>query len=199
MPNSHDGTLRQFLTAQQVASMAMAMAMVVSLVGVAQGEPFSYRLVIPLPDLQKAVAPLFPITEGGMVAKVTLTDPLVQLAEGSDLVGLGFAMNILIPTLEPIPGNGVVKGGIRYDRDKGAFFLDDGRVTEFSVEGLPASYEGSIRSLAEQAVRYYLAQKPLYELDSEKKNERTLKSTLRSVMVEGGALIIVLGLPDRVR
>jgi len=71
-----------------------------------------------------------------MVACLTLSAPVVTLAEGSNRIGLSADVLVTLGKRE-MPGKVAFSGVLRYVRYEGDFYLDDVQVDNFSLTGFP--------------------------------------------------------------
>ena len=155
----------------------------------------SFRLVIPKAKLQSGVSKLFPVSKDYFLLTVVVSNPALQLKKGSDKLGLGFDLRVKSPQFGSLPGTGAVEGGLRYDKRKGALFMDRSKVTKFDLKGLPSEYNSFLIELLGSVVKDYLAQKPLYEIKGKKKSERLLKAALQSIRIENGQVVALVNIP----
>ncbi|MBI1756623.1 MAG: DUF1439 domain-containing protein [Fimbriimonas ginsengisoli] len=138
-------------------------------------------------DLQRRVATKFPFDQKMLLFTITYSDPVVKLEDGSDRIGIG------LDAAAKLAGSQLVKGRVegdwqlRYEPTEGALYLDDPKISRFDIQGLPPSTQGTIAMVARPLVQEYLRRVPVYKV---KPRER---GTLRSVKVEKGRLVVVLG------
>ena len=85
-----------------------------------------------------------------------------------------------------------VDGSLRYDPERGEFFLLDPVVRRFDVPDLPPAYAGAVREVAAAALAAILPAIPLYRLDSTP--ERAAKLFIKSIDVGNGRVRVAMGL-----
>jgi hypothetical protein len=131
--------------------------------------------------------------------EVELDNPRLTLVEGSDRVnaGLDAALNIQIQigeqALRPT-GTLDASGGVRYDSERGQFFLTDPVIEHFEIQGIPERYTNQANRVLSMALSEYYADRPIYTLNTAKLKQAMTKLVLKRVVVEGGELVVILGL-----
>lgn len=149
--------------------------------------PLRLQLELSRDDLQKQLAPSFPIAQDLMVASVELAEPAVLLAEGSDRIGVRFVAAVRVALVE-VRGAVAVEGGLRFAPNEGTFYLRDPAIVEISVPGLSEQQATSVRAIINDALLPMLPEVPLYTLE-----EGATKMLLRSVIVRDGKVVVELG------
>ena len=149
-------------------------------------------------QIEQKLADKLPLTKTYFIFfKVTLDKPRVQLREGTDRVqaGMDITLNLQIPgSSAPLGGSVDVSAGLRYDPKAAAFFLTDPVVEQLHLQGLPSQYADIARAAVTQALLAYYAEHPIYTLSTNRIDQLAARMALKSVVVEGGELVVTLGL-----
>jgi hypothetical protein len=170
----------------------------------------SVSVEVPKDAIQDKVQGKFPLEtsekEGNTPLDLTLSDPVVLLEDGKDRIGLRVKLDARArpltgpgqfpppPAVQPrYTGTATVFASVRYDQDKKALVLSDPKVTELSVDQLPKETDGPLRLLAEKALAEKFAEQPI-PLPGNSALEKAVKSHLKSVSVNGGRVVVDLGL-----
>ena len=156
--------------------------------------PFRKRMVFTREDLQKKVAPQFPLKQKGKLIAVTFSQPLVVLEKGGDRLGLQLDVKVAPALGKKYEGRAEVDGEIEYRPDKGEFFVVDPQVRRLHIDDVPQKYQEPIRQLANKAATRFLADVPVYKLDQKNFKQSLAKLVLKSVLVENGELVVEVGL-----
>lgn len=157
-----------------------------------------YIIKIPESEIQEKMAEKLPITKSYFfIFQITLENPRVVLENASNRVngGLDIVLNIKInknPT--PLGGSLDMSGGVKYEKELGAFFLTDPIIENLSVQGVPAEYTDKVNSAVTKALHEYYSQNPIYTLSSINGKEAATKMVLKNVVVENKELVITLGI-----
>jgi len=150
-------------------------------------------------EIQERLDKAFPITEKYlMVFELTLADPEVQLAEGSDRVGFGLSAKTNVSVnKKDVTGRAFMTAGLRYDPEKGALFLADPQVERLQMSMLPEEYEDDAMLAANLAARKFLKEYEVYRLKQSDFKERVVKFVLKDVAVRDGVLKLIFGPRNR--
>ena len=175
-------------------------------------EPFALRLGLarhhrPTWDLSKqqlgargwrALQRLLP----GTTSLVSLTLPLnperdgapLSLSPASDTPQPFFLTRLPAPLGRAFRGTMAFDAGVDYNADKGEFYLVDSRIEELELDEVPGQYRTLVRELANHVLGRYLDQLAVYRLDPDDFEESLAKLVLKEVAVEGGRLVLHIGL-----
>jgi len=156
--------------------------------------PFRKRMVFTRDDLQKKIAPKFPLKQKGTLFSVTFSEPVVMLKKGADRLGLQLNLKVAPPLGKKYKGRAEIDGQIEYRPDKGEFFVVNPQVRRLHIDNVPQKYQEPIRDLANQAAVRFLADVPVYKLDQKNFKQSLAKLVLKSVLVEDGELVVEVGL-----
>jgi len=144
-------------------------------------------------ELQESVQKKFPLEKGGKLLKLVLSDPKVDLKEGSGRIGI--SAGVAVEALGKAKSGTVrVDGELEYVPEKGEFLLKDPKVLEVDAEGMKQTDKEKVAALATTAFKAYFAEHPVYRLKDGKMKDQLLKHTLKSFSVKDGKLVVEMGL-----
>ena len=133
-------------------------------------------------QLQQRLDERFPQKNCAMgVACVTLSAPVVTLAEGSPRIGLSADVLVTLGHRE-MPGKVAFSGVLRYVRYEGDFFLDEVQVDNFSLTGFPPEFVQVVQVRGPAVLRRALEGHPIYTL----KGSPLARLAVRDVKVVDG-------------
>jgi Protein of unknown function (DUF1439) len=149
-------------------------------------------------QLRQALSGRLPIQRSYLlIFQVTLDNPRVTLANGSDRVnaGLDVTLNIHMGR-EPLPLSGSVdiSGGIRYDSGKGQLFLTRPAIEHLELQGIPEQYASRVTSALTKALDEYYTDHPIYTLSTLNAKQLAARLILKSVVVKEQELVVTLGI-----
>jgi hypothetical protein len=125
---------------------------------------------------------------------VVLRHPEVLLQVDSERIGLRAEVEIAPPLGRAFRGTMAFDAGVDYNADKGEFYLVDSRIEELELDEVPGQYRTLVRELANHVLGRYLDQLAVYRLDPDDFEESLAKLVLKEVAVEGGRLVLHIGL-----
>ena len=156
--------------------------------------PFRKKMTFTGADLQKKIAPKFPLKKKNTLFTVTFSQPLILLEKGADRLGIRLDLKVAPPFGKKYKGTVEVDGKIAYHPDQGEFVVVDPQVRQLHIGDVPQKYQGTIRDLMNQVAIHYLTNIPVYKLDQGDFKQSLAKLVLRSVLIEDGELVIEMGL-----
>ena len=143
-------------------------------------------------DLQRAVEKKLPIEKRELLYSASLSEPNIELTEGSDRIGLSLKAQASALGSRPVHGTVDIDGVVDYDPTAGELFLVDPSVRKLEIEGL----DGHMAEVAHEALNTLLMAKfnrvLLYRLNPSHPNERQAHDAVKSVVVKGGRMVIEL-------
>ena len=161
-----------------------------------QGKEFVLR--ISEDELQTKMDESLPLTKTYLfVVDVTLSNPRVDLIEGSDRIntGLDVTLNIKIEGQDQELGGAVdISGGVRYEPTTGEFFVIDPVVENLAIEGLPEEFTNQANDAVGSVLKAYYESYPIYTLRRTDMKKAAARLLLKSVVVENEKLVITLEL-----
>ncbi|MFT4607232.1 MAG: hypothetical protein ACI9V8_001287 [Urechidicola sp.] len=155
---------------------------------------FSYTLKLSEADIQERVDGMMPLEKKKFFVTTILTNPLIDLVETTNELGLSTDVGVKVPG--NIVGNGEVSfsGTLRYDNDSGSLYFDNLKVVSLDVKKVPPDSLPKIKKLLEFIAKKFLAKNPVFTFRDDNLKHRLAESTLKSISVENEMLIIELGL-----
>lgn len=142
-------------------------------------------------ELQRRVVERFPVTRAlPLGAELTLSNPVVSLADTSGRLRMLTDAVVSVPGARPLTGQADVSGSVRFDREQGRFLLDEPRLEALQVPGLPQGYAGLARQAANAAVSAAVQSLTLHTLTDEDFAQRYARRFLKSVRVENRKLLL---------
>lgn len=149
-------------------------------------------------EMQERIEEMFPVDRQYLlVLTLQLSDPEVNLVEGDDRIRYGMRASLAVPAVGPLTGTGRVSGRLRYDAESRQLFLDDSRVEEIQIDGLPEMYRGPLRQVADLVASQQLDRHPVYTIEEGWLAELPGPVVLRDVRVGDGKVRVAFGLEDR--
>lgn len=146
-------------------------------------------------DLQRRIERMFPMVREDGWIELRLHDPQVVLTEHSNRIGLRLRLDASAARQFAVTGQAMVDGVLRFAGDTGQFFLDDARIEELHMAGVPELYLKQIQQLADGVVREVLHNQPIYTLGQMGESKRILGSKINKLSVRDGKLIVELEMP----
>ena len=152
----------------------------------------SYTMEISEKDLEKKVQAFMPLTQKNNFVTVTLAEPNIDLVKGSNKVALSTTIDAT--ALGNINGTGIidVAGNIIYNKEQGAFYLQNIEVLDFKSDKINAAYKDIVKSLAQELLNTALKAHPIYQFDTSKTEDKIAKETLKSVKICDEKLLLKL-------
>jgi len=148
-------------------------------------------------QIQKKLDERFPMNKQHLlVLTLTLSDPRVELTEGSDRIsfGLSASVNIRINAQpKPLGGKGQISTALRYDPTDASFYLGDPAIQRLEVQGVPVEYVDVVNKLARELLSERLERYPVYTLDRPDLTQTAARLLLKELTVRNGNLVITLG------
>ncbi len=138
-----------------------------------------------------------PIRKGYLlIFEVILDNPRVALLDGNNRVsgGLDVVLNITIESEKlPLGGSLDVSGGVRYEPDKGQFFLTEPVIERLAVQGIPKLYVDKVNQVIAKELNDYYSNHPIYTLSASDVKQGAARLLLKRVEVKSKHLILTLG------
>jgi len=149
-------------------------------------------------EIQQTLETNLPLTRTYLIIiQVTLSNPRVQLENGSNRVnaGLDVGLNITInQNPEPLGGSIDVSGGVRYVSEDGQFFLSDPVIEQLHIQGIPDQYTDKANSALTKALAEFYREHPIYTLSAYDAKQAVARMVLKNVVVENKELVVTLGI-----
>ena len=155
---------------------------------------FSYTQNFTQAELQQEVEKVMPIVKKKYFMTITLSDPKIDLIEGSDELGLKSHINVGAPG--GLQGDGIVHvvGQLDYNQTEGALYFKNARLIELSLNGVPPEIQPELKKIAQSSLTRTLSQRPVYVLNDQDVKQKIAKATLQSIIVKNQELEITFGI-----
>ena len=143
-------------------------------------------------EIQEKVSAMMPLEKKKFFVTVIFTNPIVDLLETNNKIGIISDINVKAPG--GIKGNGKahITGSLSYDNKKGEFYLKNPILNELTVENLPEKHMPTVKNIAQLALEKVTAVKPIYKLKDNNLKQKLAKSLIKSIKVEKEKLIVEL-------
>lgn len=137
---------------------------------------------------------MMPLEKKKFFVTTILTNPVIDLIETTNELGLSTDVAIKAPG--NIVGNGKVSftGTLRYENDSGSFYFDNLKVVSLDVEHVSPETLPKIKKVLVFVAKKFLAKKPVFTFKDNSLKHKLAKSALKTISVENEKLIIELGL-----
>lgn len=145
-------------------------------------------------QLQEQLNPRFPAQKCIFTACIEMTNPKLTLQDGTDRVRIE---TNFVATLgkRTMPGVARVEGRPSYEKATGNFYLQEVKVTEFTMSGNAPDFNEVVKVRGPAVMAAIVNQMPLYSVKSHPKYGALAQLALRSVHVAGGKLQVVFANP----
>lgn len=145
-------------------------------------------------EIQQQLDPRFPLEKNLLVFRLALSHPKVLLKEGSDRIDFSVDAIASVPGQKDYKGSAQLSGKVKYNPERGDFFLTDSKVESLNIPGLAGGNLDKAREFSSILIKESLERFSLYKLDPKNFQESVAKALLKSVKVENGKLRITLGI-----
>ncbi len=162
--------------------------MIVSLASFANA--FSYTHSLSEAELQQEIEKVMPIVKKKYFLTMTLSNPKINLIEGSNELGLRSDINVSAPGVMKGDGRAHIVGKLEYNQAQGAFYFKNARLLELNMNGIPPDILPDIKKAAQSSLTRSLSKRPVYILKDNDIKQQIAKSTLQSIEVKNQALHI---------
>lgn len=151
---------------------------------------FSYTHTLSEAELQQEIEKVMPIVKKKYFLTMTLSNPKINLIEGTNEVALKSNINVSAPG--GLQGDGVahIIGQLEYNQAQGAFYFKNARLVELTLNGIPPDIQPEIKKAAQSSLTRTLSKRPVYVLKDDDIKQKIAKSTLQSIEVKNQALHI---------
>lgn len=149
----------------------------------------SFNVEMDQATLQQTLTSAFPMQQDEAFVSVQLANPQVILKEGSDRIGVKTMATVFLPGGNKFAGNAAVDGKLRYVAKTNALYLDQARVRELSIDGLPDMAQQEVLRIASLLVRSFFDKQPIYVF-KEDKSSAFINKKISGVEVKNGKLVV---------
>jgi len=154
---------------------------------------FEQTLTFSEAELQQRLNDAMPLERQTLLANIVLTDAKLELLEKNDQLAITAFLDVT--ALGNIHGSGsvTVQGSLRYEASEGAFYLDNGQLTQMTIDQLSDDVVANIKPLVQDLVTKSIQSKPIYQLQNDDMRQALLKASLKHLQVKNKSLLVVLG------
>lgn len=155
---------------------------------------FSYTQNFTQAELQQEIEKVMPIVKKKYFMTITLSDPRIELIEGTNELGLKSHINVSAPG--GLQGDGLVHlvGKLDYNEAEGALYFRNARLVELSLNGIPSEIQPELKKIAQTSLTKTLSKRPVYVLNDQDVKQKIAKATLQSITVKNQELAITFGI-----
>ena len=178
----------------KIVLMLALLALVAGTCGSCASGVFRKELVFHREELQQKIEREFPLETKKSLITASFSAPVVLLAEGSDRMGIGLAVKVVLPGGKKFHGDVEVDGALQYRPENGELFVVNPRVRQLQIAELPERYRGPAQEVVSKMVKHYLSSVLIYQLKQDDFKHSLARLVLKSVRVEEGNLVVEIGL-----
>lgn len=153
---------------------------------------YNYTVELTQQQLQQQLAAMMPVEKEAFFVKVVLSEPRIDLLEGSNELGVFTNIKLVAPGGVEGTGRARITGTISYKKQDGSFYLHNPKLTQLEIDQIPSQYHAKVQELGQFALDNSVSHRPLFTLSDDDMKQKMAKSVLQSVTVNSGKLIIVL-------
>ena len=140
-------------------------------------------------QIQDAMAPKFPAENCPLpLTCIKLQNPTVTLQDGSDRITLSLDTTVTI-LQQPVTGTAVVSAKPRYQPSTGEIFLDDSKIENLKLQGVPPNVTGLVTQYGSVLAKQSLERTPIYSFKNSQ-TEKMARMSIADVKVVSGKLRI---------
>ena len=164
---------------------------------------FTRTLVFTSEQLQQKLDARFPVSKEAYRLTTTLSDPVVQLEEGTDRIGLDVTVAVEHPGVRILgkelvgagraDGRFGLTGQVQYVPEEGAFFFTNPVIHRMETEQIPDRFADRVVRVVGELLGAYLSRAPIYRLKDDTLKKKATRLLLRSVVVKEGKLRVKVG------
>jgi len=152
----------------------------------------SYTVELSEAQLQKKVSAMMPIEKKKLFFKLKLSQPKIELIEGSNEVAL--FTHIDINSQLGIKGSGRAKiiGSLSYAAASSEFFFKNSRIETLEIDKVSQKNIKQIKGLVQSVTSKILSKRAVYRLKDDNLKHKLAKAVLQSVSVKDKRLLLEL-------
>jgi hypothetical protein len=153
----------------------------------------SYTVRLSAADIEQAMARRLPISKSKLLVAVTVRSVFVEFMLDEDKILLQPQVDLRVAGQTALSGRALLEGQLRYARETGEFFIDQPKVVQVFIQGLPEAARAVTEEVIARLGESALASTPVYRLNPSDFKQSVAKLVLKSVKVRQGRLEIELG------
>ncbi len=154
------------------------------------GYAFTFVKEISEHELQRRVEQMMPLEQKTLFATISVFEPVVDLHDVDNKVGLHARVQTIAPNGMKSNGNVGLSGTVVYEKTEGAFYIKEAQIQTLIIKGLTEQASGLIKPYLQAVISSVLQSNPVFVLDDKDAQQRLAKSSLQSVEVKDEKLRI---------
>lgn len=157
-------------------------------------QALSYTLEITEQELQEKVSAMMPMEKKKFFVTVIVSNPQVDLIEESNEIGVFVNIEAIAPGGVKGAGSAKIIGTLSYDKEKGAFYLNNPKIISMDINKMPEKISPKIQQVSQLALTKALSKYPVYKFKDDNLKHKLAKATLESIEVKNEKLLVTLGI-----
>lgn len=152
----------------------------------------AYEVRLSEQQLQQELDARMPLVQQQGMFTLELNNPQLTLINGEQR--LSIRTDALLSTTFGLRSKGKVMldGKVRYEKSDYSFYIDDPKIRQLSIEGVPPGMEPQLIELAQQALEPSLRGQPVYTLSDQEITESMARMMLKSMTIKDKAVVLDL-------
>lgn len=152
----------------------------------------SYTLEISEAKLQNKVSEMMPLKKNKFYFTVTLSEPEIELFEGSNEIGIFTHIELVGPREVRGYGRAKITGSLSYHAEAGAFFFKNPKIVQLEIDKVSEKYVPHVKAIVQLVSSKMLEKRPVYRLKDNNLKHKFAKAMLQSVSVKDKKLLLEL-------
>ena len=153
---------------------------------------FSYTVEISEAKLQKKVLAMMPMQKNNFLFTVTLSEPEIELIEGSNQIGIFTHIEAVVPRVIKGTGRAKITGSLSYESETSEFFFNNPTIEKLEIDKVADKYIPKVKKIVQLIANKMLAIRPVYKLKDDNLKHKLAKAMLKSVSVKDKKLLLEL-------
>ena len=152
----------------------------------------TYTLSVSEEKLQKKIAAMMPIEKQKSFYTITLSDPMAEIIEERNEIGV--YVNVAIETWRGIKGTGNAKitGALSYNHETCEFFLKNIGLEKLEIDKISDKFSSVIKYIVQWLAAKTFESRAIYRLKDDNLKHKLAKATLQSISIAEGKLLLEL-------
>ncbi len=152
----------------------------------------SYTIELSEAQLQKKVMAMMPIEKNKLFFKIILSDPKIELLDGSNEIGV--FTHIEIDSKIGIKGTGRAKitGSLSYNPESNEFFFKNTKIEKLEIDNVSEKNNQQIKAWVQTVASKVLEKHSVYRLKDDNLKHKLAKAVLQSISVKDKKLLLKL-------
>lgn len=145
-------------------------------------------------ELQQELQTRMPLVQRTGLFDLTLSDPVVELKALEQRLQIRTAVLVSTTLGGAIRGEVTVDGKLRYKNSNHSFYIDEPKIQDLQVDGMPEDLQAQLKLLAQDLLLHSLTDKPIYRLKDDNVQEALARMMLKSIRIEEDSVLASLSL-----